>query len=40
MDLQAYQDFLVEYSDTYRLSDSIAAQTARLGLMGESGEVD
>jgi len=39
MDLQAYQDFLVEYSDTYRLPDSIAAQTVRLGLMGESGEV-
>ncbi len=39
MDLQAYQDFLVVYSDTYRLPDSIANQTVRLGLMGESGEV-
>lgn len=39
MDLQAYQDFLVEYSDSYGVSDSIAAQTVRLGLMGESGEI-
>ena len=38
MDLQAYQDFLVEYSDTYRLPGSIATQTVRLGLMRESGE--
>ena len=39
MDLQAYQDFIVEYSGTYGLPDSIACQTVRLGLMGESGEV-
>ena len=39
MDLQAYQDFLVEYSDSYGLPDSISEQTVRLGLMGETGEV-
>ena len=39
MDLQAYQDFLVEYSDSYGLPDSLSVQTVRLGLMGESGEV-
>lgn len=39
MDLQAYQDFLVEYSDSYGLPPSLSVQTVRLGLMGESGEV-
>ncbi len=39
MDLQAYQDFLLVYSDSYGIPDSIACQTVRLGLMGESGEI-